>query len=89
MQSKLHFFFLCHFKMEKLDEEERKSRTASVSSAQNSGSQDNEPSGDKDSAQDMTSDETMEITGSEEGRQPITAAEGEPPGLCQMEESHQ
>lgn len=51
--------------MEKLDEEERKSRTSSVSSAQNIGAQEDEPSGDKDSAQAVTSDETMEITGSE------------------------
>lgn len=81
--------------MEKLDEEERKSRTSSVSSTQNiqentADGQDGVPSADKDSAQAMTSDETMEIAGSEEGRQPITtAADGESPELCQMDESLQ
>lgn len=64
--------------MEKLDEEEKKSRTSSVSSTNAPGNPEeggaSQDSGEKaNNAGSVTKEESMEVAGSEEGRQPITS----------------
>ena len=62
--------------MEKLDEEEKKSRTSSVSSTNAPGNPEeggaSQDSGEKaDNAGSVTKEESMEVAGTEEGGQPI------------------
>ncbi|XP_062611900.1 deubiquitinating protein VCPIP1-like [Saccostrea cucullata] len=59
--------------MEKLDEEERKSRTSSINSPQNTASQEDNIFFNEDKTE-STAEEKMEVTGSEEGRQPMSTS---------------